>query len=106
MQVMKEGAPAFRFPWWGPEGNEALLRAYHKRGVFLYRKNRQLLRAFAEDVIEASHTDVDFTVRVCINQIMCTLSMGSAAQLPHAASHQHACRLCSSQVIACRLVFM
>ena len=36
-----------------------------KRGVYLHRKNRQAVRAFAEDLIADSFSSVDFTVQVC-----------------------------------------
>ena len=45
--------------------NDVLLREYHKRGVYLHRKNRQAVRAFAEDLIADSSSSVDFTVQVC-----------------------------------------
>lgn len=60
------GAAPWQFLWWGPNDNLALLRAYNRRGAYLYRQNRVALRAFTEEVNEASDTDVDFTVRVSI----------------------------------------
>ena len=33
MQVMKEDRPLWKFPWWGPEDNHALLVYYHRHGV-------------------------------------------------------------------------
>ncbi|KAL0051232.1 hypothetical protein WJX82_004130 [Trebouxia sp. C0006] len=52
--------------WWSHMDNNILLREYDKRGVYLHRKNRQAVRAFAEDLIADSFSSVDFTVQATV----------------------------------------
>ena len=51
-------------PWWKPKDNETLLREYHKRGVYLHKRHRELLRIFAEGLLRHSNSCVDFSVEV------------------------------------------
>ncbi len=75
MQVMKEDRPLWKFPWWDPEDNHALLVYYHCHGVYLYRQNRVALSAWALDLLEASNTHIDFTVWVSPCMALCWCHM-------------------------------
>ena len=51
LQFIKMTNPPNCCPWWSHTDNNILLREFDKRGVYLHRKNRQAVRAFAEDLI-------------------------------------------------------
>lgn len=63
LQVCSERI-TYMFQWWSTADNKTLLTEYHRRGVYLYRKNRQSICEFAEGLMEDSQTTVDFTVQV------------------------------------------
>jgi hypothetical protein len=51
------------FPWWGQKDNRTLLIQFLERGVYMYKRNRQAVRAFAAGLAKDAGTTVDFTVQ-------------------------------------------
>ena len=71
--MQQRGESPVLFPWWDAKDDLALLRAYHERGLYLhgaqafkYSKSR-----FAWDLMNDSHTTVDFTVQVSQQHTSC-----------------------------------
>lgn len=60
---LKRPNPQPMFPWWGQKDNRTLLIQFLERGLYLYKRNRQGVRAFAAGLAKDSGTTADFTVQ-------------------------------------------